>query len=131
MSRYFFVFVGLLLSIDQFAQSPLKRGAVVYEKHCASCHQHDGAGVPRLIPPLVGASYVSGDKTQLIRILLDGLNEPIVVQDEEYFSPMASFAQLTNAEIADVLTYIRKQFGKGAGSIMESEVRLQRNKLRK
>lgn len=132
MIKRFFVLAGLLVGLHLYGQPPqLKRGALLYEKHCASCHQKDGAGVPRLIPPLAGASYVSGDKTRLIRILLDGLNEPIVVQEEEYFNPMASFAYLTNVEIADVLTYVRKQFGNGAGPIQESEVRTQRNKARK
>lgn len=115
-----------------FAQTPsFKRGLSLYEKHCSACHQKDGNGVTRLIPPLVGTTYVSGDKNRLIRILLNGINEPIVVQDEEYYSPMAAFSHLSDGSIADVLTYIRKQFGSGAGPVTPTEVRLERKRLQK
>lgn len=107
---------------------PNSRGAALYQKHCAACHQSDGAGVPRLIPPLVGTDYVSGDKSRLIRILLNGLNEPIVVQDEEYFSPMASFSFLSDSEIAHLLSYVRSRFGKGASPVKAKEVLSQRKK---
>jgi mono/diheme cytochrome c family protein len=105
-----------------------KRGAIVYEQHCASCHQKDGNGVPRLIPPLQGTDYVSGDKSRLIRILLDGLNERIIVQEEEYYSPMASFKQLTDQQIADVLTFIRARFGGNASPVSPKEVLIQRKR---
>lgn len=121
---------GVALSLS--AQPPsFKRGAILYDTHCSSCHQKDGRGVPKLIPPLVETDYVSGDKTRLIQILLRGLNEPIVVLDEDYYSPMASFAHLSDTQIADILTYIRKHFGAGAGPISGAEVRLQRKRSSK
>ncbi len=130
-----FLVWGLVLVAEISAQQEknpvLLRGAALYQKHCAACHQADGKGVTRLIPPLVGTDYVSGDKSRLIRILLQGLNEPIVVQEEEYYSPMASFQYLSDIESADVLTYIRTRFGGGASPVSVKEVQQQRKKLPK
>lgn len=128
MKVVFFI-MTFSIALQLPAQPPaLKRGAALYDTHCSSCHQKDGKGVPRLIPPLVGTDYVYGDKKRLIRILLNGLNEPIVVQEEEYYSPMASFGHLSDAEIADILTYVRKKFGAGAGPITVAEVGQQRKR---
>jgi mono/diheme cytochrome c family protein len=129
------VLTGLFLVSSSVSSQGLnsataKRGRILYEKHCASCHQLDGNGVPRLIPPLTGTDFVSGDKFRLIRILLEGLNERIVVQDEEYYSPMASFKHLSDQQIADVLSYIRAGFGSGATVITVPEVSAQRKKLK-
>lgn len=133
--RLTFLLLGLLPAAETMAQPEknptYKRGAALYQKHCASCHQADGKGVTRLIPPLVGTDYVSGDKLRLIRILLLGLNEPIVVQDEDYYSPMASFQHLSDVEIAEVLSYIRTRFGGGASPVLVKEVQQQRKKLLK
>lgn len=139
MIRFAWVFLSLgcgicsfLPAIGQQLDNPsAKRGAVLYEQHCSSCHQKDGGGVPRLIPPLHGTDYVSGNKSRLIRILLEGLNEPIVVQEEEYYSPMASFQQLSDRQIADILTYIRARFGGNASAVTLQEVMIQRKKLKK
>jgi mono/diheme cytochrome c family protein len=124
-----FFLVSSSVSSQGLNSATAKRGRILYEKHCASCHQLDGNGVPRLIPPLTGTDFVSGDKSRLIRILLEGLNERIVVQEEEYYSPMASFKHLTDQQIADVLSYIRASFGPKASVVTAPEVGAQRKKL--
>jgi len=59
------------------------------------------------------------------------LNESIEVQDETYFSPMASFSYLTDKEIAAILTYVRTNFGNKASSIVDVEVATIRKALGK
>lgn len=98
----------------------------IYQQYCMSCHQADGGGVPRMTPPLANTSYVTGDKKRLINILLNGLNEPITVNDEEYYNPMASFAFLSDSQIAAVLSYIRTNFGNKSTLITSQEVSLVR-----
>ncbi|QMU27376.1 PQQ-dependent sugar dehydrogenase [Adhaeribacter radiodurans] len=97
-------------------------GAVVYNKYCVSCHKEDGNGVAGTFPPLTEAEQVTGDKKKLIAILLQGLAGPIMVKGKEYNQQMPAFHFLSDPEIADVLTYVRAEFGKGASPISKEEV---------
>jgi mono/diheme cytochrome c family protein len=110
------------------AQSSSAAGKDVYQKYCMACHQKDGGGVPRLNPPLIKTTYVLGDKTRLIQIALKGMNQPIEVEGEEYTNAMASFAHLTDQQIAGVLTYVRSSFGNKASAITPAEVKAVRAK---
>lgn len=96
--------------------------------YCQACHQADGNGVPRLNPPLTGTVYVTGNKTRLIDIVLNGLTDPLEINGEEYNNPMAAHSFLTDQQIADVLTYIRNSFGNKAGVVTAAEVKKQRAK---
>src|SRR5690242_12889843 len=79
-------------------------GEIVYKKYCISCHQPDGGGVPHMNPPLINTSYVLGDKEQLIKIVLNGLQNT-KIDDKTYTNPMPPLKALKDQEIADVLTY--------------------------
>jgi mono/diheme cytochrome c family protein len=82
----------------------------------------DGGGVPNMQPPLVGSAVVSGDPIQLIRVLLRGPANVLPADREPYSNTMPAFAQLPDAEIAAVLSHVRKQFGQGASPITTSLV---------
>lgn len=112
------------------AQASAERGKQLYLKVCAACHQKDGGGVPRLNPPLIKTDYVLGDKTRLITIVVKGLNQPIEIDDEEYTNAMPAQAQLTDLQIADVLTFVRNNFGNKASAITPAEVRAVRAKTK-
>ena len=133
MNRLYFsaVLFSTLLSLAGQAQGKVNSlsGQQLYQKYCLTCHQSDGGGVPRMTPPLFGTDYTTGDKKRLISIVLNGLNEPIEVQDENYFSPMASFSYLTDKEIASILTYVRTHFGNKAGPVTDKEVTAVRKAL--
>jgi len=104
-------------------QASMVRGQQVYANVCIACHQKDGGGVPRLNPPLIKTTYVLGDKARLIQIVLKGLNQPLEIDDEEYTNPMPPQSNLTDQQIADVLTYVRNSFGNKASAITTAEVR--------
>jgi mono/diheme cytochrome c family protein len=114
-------------------QPNFKEGKKVYEQYCLSCHQADGEGVPpRLIPPLAQASYVTGNKTQLIQWVLQGTPQEKQLINGTYYSdnmPPQDF--LTNQQIAAVLTYIRNSFGNKASAVFPSEVEKVRATLKK
>lgn len=97
------------------------RGKIVFEQTCLPCHQADGSGIPALAPPLIKGTFVGGDKTRLIRIVLNGM-EGVEIKGESYASAMPAFGHLTDAQIADVLTYVRSNFQNTAGPITEAEV---------
>lgn len=110
------------------AQTSLARGKDLYMRACITCHQKDGGGVTRLNPPLIKTSYVLGDKTRLINIIMKGMNQPIEIEGEEYSNPMPAQPHLTDQEIADVLTYVRNSFGNKASAVTPAEVKAVRSK---
>ena len=101
----------------------IANGKAVYTQNCATCHQVDGHGVPNMNPPLIQTSYVLGDKTKLIKIILNGFNEDVEINGNTYSNTMASHDFLKDQEIADVLTYIRHSFGNKASSVSVAMVK--------
>lgn len=108
----------------------IARGKVLYQNICLACHQADGSGVPRMNPPLIKTSFVLGDKTKLITILLKGLNDDVEIEGEYYSNPMPPQAQLKDQEIADVLTFVRNSFGNKASAVNPAEVKAVRAKIK-
>jgi len=98
-------------------------GQVIYTNNCVSCHQIDGGGVQHMNPPLVKTTYVLGDKTELIKIVLNGFNKNVDINGSTYSNVMASHDFLKDQEIADVLTYVRNSFGNKADAITVDEVK--------
>lgn len=97
--------------VKEQAAGPEHPGKAVFAKYCLVCHQADGSGVPGMHPPLTPGSWVGNDPKELIAIMMKGLSGKIEVNGETYNGFMPSQAQLTDEEIADVLSYIRSSFG--------------------
>jgi mono/diheme cytochrome c family protein/glucose/arabinose dehydrogenase len=105
---------------------PPHPGKTVYDSLCMNCHQPDAKGLPKIYPPLAGSEWVNGDKAALIKMLLHGLSGPITVKGEPYGTgnpiPMPP-SGLDDQKIADVLTFIRSNFGNNSPAITPEEVR--------
>lgn len=97
------------------------RGAKVYRNQCAQCHQADGNGVVGVYPPLVASNWVTGHPQVVSRILINGLNGPIVVKGSNYNGNMPAFGSsglaLSDKDIAGVITYIRQEWGNSASDV--------------
>jgi mono/diheme cytochrome c family protein len=102
-------------------------GQLTFEQNCLSCHQANGSGVPNLNPPLRGTEWVVGDKTRLINVLLKGLQGQ-EIEGEMYDNAMPAHDFLDDNQIADVLTYIRSNFGNKADAVKPEEVKAVRGK---
>lgn len=91
------------------------KGEKVYASHCAACHQASGAGVPGAFPALDGSKMVSGDKAAHINIVMHGKSG----------TAMAAFApQLSDTEMAAVVTYERNAWGNHTGDMIQpSEIK--------
>jgi mono/diheme cytochrome c family protein len=112
-------------------KAAIERGKTVYLQRCMACHQMDGGGVPRLNPPLDGASKVRGaDKFYLIRTVIKGMTERVEIDGEYYDNNMSANADLTDAQIADVLTYIRNSWSNKASAVTAAEVKAARAKIK-
>jgi mono/diheme cytochrome c family protein len=125
----------LVCTVEAQSRKPpsavMLRGKAIFEKECLSCHQADGAGIARMNPTLIGTKWVLGPKEQLIRVVMYGLKEPIVVNDDEYYNPMPAHTYMTDEQISDVLTYVRNSFGNRASAVSAAEVKKVRAKGKK
>ena len=93
-------------------------GKKVFTSICATCHQLNGLGVPNSFPPLAGSEWALGDEERIIRIVLHGLNGPITVEGKEYNNVMAPLgAVLKDEQIANVLSYVRQEWGNKAAEV--------------
>jgi mono/diheme cytochrome c family protein len=80
-------------------------------------------GDGNLFPPLAGSEWVNGDKKKLVNILLQGLNGTITVAGRKYNNAMPKFDFLSDQQIADLLSYVRYNFGNGADSVKAADVK--------
>ncbi|MFS8617275.1 MAG: cytochrome c [Solitalea sp.] len=105
-----------LLGSCQNEQELLKKkyiaeGMVLYRSQCQNCHQIDGTGFEKLIPPLTDTLYLRQNRDRLACIIRYGMDEPIVIHGQLYDQPMIGNQRLTAMEIAEILTYITNAFG--------------------
>lgn len=105
-------------------------GKAHYAK-CLACHQANGQGIPNVFPPLAESEWVNGPAENLIRIQLRGLMGEITVKGKKYNSAMPANATMTDKEIADVLTYVRSNFGNKAEPITPEMVKKYRGEVGK
>jgi nitrite reductase (NO-forming) len=111
-------------------EAQIARGRAVYLGLCSTCHQLDGQGLPSVFPPLAKSDYLMADAERSIRIVLAGQSGPIEVNGVTYDNVMPPLANLTDHEIADVLTYVRNSFGNEGAPIEDAAVAAVRAKLR-
>lgn len=98
-------------------------GGKVYQTNCSSCHQANGQGVAGTFPPLAKNAVVTGDATKVIHIVKYGLNGKIQVAGTTYNGMMPAWGQqLSNGDIAAVITYIRSSWGNTGSAVTESQV---------
>jgi mono/diheme cytochrome c family protein len=109
----------------------IERGKKVYADQCLACHQVDGGGVQNMNPPLSKTKWVLGDKNELIKIVLKGMNTEVEINGDVYHNVMPPHeTTMNNQQIADVLTYIRNNFGNKAKAITEADVKAVRAKAK-
>src|SRR5260370_39252760 len=90
--------------------SDVDPGRTRFETYCAGCHLDEGPWMRGEAPPLEGSSWVAGPESRVIRIVLHGLRGPIEVGSKTYNQEMPGFGPvLTDADIASLLSYVRKR----------------------
>lgn len=97
-------------------------GQVLYNKHCLTCHQADGGGVPNMQPAIAGGTWVRGDASALALFVMSGGFDSASRKDSDVGNVMPPFRQLADADLAAILTYIRQKFGNGASPMTAADV---------
>jgi mono/diheme cytochrome c family protein len=98
-------------------------GAALYTSNCQSCHRETGAAAPPFVPSLAGnPTVVDKDASSLINVVLNG-SGPLVVKGRPDAYRMPQFReQLSNQQIADIVTFIRNGWGNHAAPVTAKEV---------
>ncbi|MDN5203533.1 cytochrome c [Fulvivirgaceae bacterium BMA10] len=81
-------------------------GKQLYLQLCSNCHQNEGSGIGRLIPPVRNSDYLVENPARAICIIKHGISDSIIVNGTMYHQPMPANERLTNIEIAEIATYI-------------------------
>jgi cytochrome c oxidase subunit 2 len=91
----------------------IARGEKVYAANCVACHQATGKGVAGAFPALDGSKIVNGPLADQRALVLNG----------KQGTAMASFKQLSDTDLAAVITYTRNSWGNKTGDALQpSEV---------
>jgi cytochrome c oxidase subunit 2 len=87
----------------------MERGEEVYASACASCHQADGSGVPGAFPALAKSAIATGSADGHLDIVVNGSRG----------TAMAAYGnQLSDADMAAVITYERNAWGNDVGDMV-------------
>lgn len=95
------------LSMDEL----MAMGEQVYNDRCAVCHQVNGLGVPGVFPAMKDSPVTLGDVNKHIDVVLNGVAG----------TAMQAFGnQLTDEQIAAVVTYERNAWGNDKGDMAQA-----------
>jgi mono/diheme cytochrome c family protein len=112
--------------------SQADRGKKIFSANCAVCHQPNGLGAASQgYPPLAGSEIVNGGSKRVGMIVLKGLQGPITVKGVQYGTAVMQpwDKTLTDAKIADVITYIRQEWGNKGGPVSAAQIAALRKEL--
>jgi mono/diheme cytochrome c family protein len=106
------------------------RGAELYDDNCAACHRSDGAGSPTALPQIAdNSSVLAEDPNSLIRLVLAGGSLPGTEAAPSTLGMPAFAWRLSDEEVAELLTFIRTNWGNRASGVTAAEVARVRDSL--
>ena len=125
----FLLFICVIAFSNTSTAQDVVKGKKIYETKCLVCHQADGGGVPNMNAPLDGASNVVGNNiARLVRIIKAGYSERLPLDGMYYNNVMTPNPDLKDADIANVLSYIRTSWSNKASKITVAQVQAAKGK---
>ncbi len=93
------------------------QGKELFQNLCTLCHMENGDGQPGTVPSLHGAPIANGSADRFARLLLHGMEGPVVVKGVTYegVMPPATFDE--DESLAAVMTFVRNSWGNAAGAV--------------
>ncbi|MET0272651.1 MAG: cytochrome c [Phenylobacterium sp.] len=101
----------LLLALAAGSAAAAPSGAELYADNCAACHMPTGLGVKGAFPALAGDKLVTGPHGPLIATVLNGRGGMPAYRDE-----------LSDADLAKVISYLRTAWGNKAAAVTAEQV---------
>lgn len=95
----------------------------IYVADCSGCHGAIGEGIVGLAPALAKNPYVTGNPKTVIQSMLTGTVGPVKEHGTTWNGSMPAWqGVLSNAQIADVINYIRTSWGNRAAPVSDAAV---------
>lgn len=101
----------------------IAEGKPLFAASCQACHQAEGQGVPNAFPPLAKSDFLMADKKRAIGVVLNGLKGPVTVNGQTFNSVMPPPTNLTDDQIARILSYVRNSWGNSGDVVTPDEVK--------
>jgi nitrite reductase (NO-forming) len=105
----------------------IKKGEATFKTNCMACHQVAGTGIPGAFPPLAKSDFLNKDKIRAIRAVTGGLQGKVVVNGQEFNGVMPAW-NLSDEEIANVLSYVYSSWGNSGKEVTTEDVKAHRVK---
>ena len=105
----------------------IEKGKEVFSRTCIACHQVNGKGITGVFPPLAGSDFLNADKERAIGVVLQGKKGAVTVNGKTFNNIMPP-QNLSDGEVAAVLTYVYNSFGNSKKVVKSEEVKKVRNK---
>jgi mono/diheme cytochrome c family protein len=110
--------------LSESEEASFKRGKELYMVVCGACHQPHGNGQEGLAPPLKESEWVLGSEARMVRMVLHGVRDAITVKGQKWELNMPAFNEaLEDQQIADSLTYVRREWGNTAAPVSVETVK--------
>jgi mono/diheme cytochrome c family protein len=107
--------------------APNRAGAALYDQHCVQCHGPQGQGVPGAYPALAGNRAVSmAEPVNLVQMVLHGGYAPATAGNPRPFGMPPYLVDLSDQDIADLLSHLRSSWGHAAGAVSAVDVQRSR-----
>lgn len=107
-----------------------ERGKVLFATTCAACHEADGNGSPGKAPSMRNSPLLVGHEGRPIRIVLHGLRGRVVINGEAADMEMPTLAALNDEQVADALTYTRREWDHRADPVTKEAVAKVREEMK-
>lgn len=134
MNNCRYVLLTLLLSLACSPKSEIKKdastkyqqyyvqGERLYIQHCSNCHQKNGRGLGLVYPPLDTSDYLTNNFNEVLCLIRNGKEGPILVNSKSYNQKMTGIQTLTDLEIAEIATYVYNSWSHQRGIVDVKEV---------
>jgi len=93
------------------------QGESLYLKYCSNCHQTNGKGLGLVYPPLDESDFIDEDPSRVICLIENGIKGELKVNGKSFNKEMKGVPQLTDLEIAEVVTFLANSWGRNNGIV--------------
>jgi mono/diheme cytochrome c family protein len=101
----------------------MSSAALTYLNNCAACHRSSGKGYDQTFPALALSPTINADDPgSLISIVLQGAKMPGTASAPTEFAMPAFSKRMTDQDVAEVLTFVRRSWGNNAPAVTASMV---------